>query len=70
MTFSTDDKLAISITLARVVIEAMLSKGLVTEQDLKNALTTVDFEKPLQEHVKLAVSALFVALPGDSAPGK
>lgn len=70
MGLSTDEQVAVSITLARVVIEALLSKGLLNEQDLNHALTTVNFENPLPDNVRVAVSALFVSLPGDSTPGK
>lgn len=70
MKLSSEDQMAVSITLSRVVIEALLSKGVITEQDLKNALTTVDFDSPLTPDILKVVSALFVSLPGDSKPGQ
>lgn len=66
---STDDLAIITITMCRTLAEAALSKGLFTDEDLANALTTVAHETGLAPAIAKDVWGLFFSLPGDSEPG-
>lgn len=66
---SADDLAIITITMCRTLAEAALSKGLLTDKDLQNALTTVEHESGLDPAIAKDVWGLFFSLPGDSEPG-
>jgi hypothetical protein len=66
---SKDEIAAITITMCRTLAEAALSKGLLTDKDLENALTTVAHETGLDDKLKRDVWGLLFSLPGDSEPG-
>ena len=67
---SADEIAVITVTMCRTLAEAALSKGLLTDKDLENALTTVAHENSLDSSVTKAVWGLLFSLPGDSELGR
>lgn len=64
---SLDKLLTTNIVFSHAVAEALIAKGLISKQDLQNAVTMLGYDAPLaapiEEHVRLMIQSL----PGDSS---
>lgn len=62
-----DKMLTATLVFSQVVAEALVSKGILTHQDLQDALSVLNYESPIPPQVVTDVRSLIVALPGDSS---
>lgn len=65
------DKIATAnFVLTTTIAEALISKGVLSKEDLLNALTTLEYESPIPALVLRDVQAHVVGLPGDSTASR
>jgi len=62
-----DKILTSNLVFSQAVAEALLSKGLLTKEDLKNAVTMLGYESPIPPQVEKDVRLLIDGLPCDSS---
>jgi len=63
-----DKILTANLVFSQAVAEALLSRGLLTKEDLQNAVKILSYEAPVPPQVFSDVQALIEALSGDSSP--
>lgn len=64
-----DKILTANLVLTTAIAEALLSKGLLTKDDLQNAVKILSYESPVPPLVFSNVQKLIDDLPGDSSVG-
>ena len=62
-----DKMVMANLVLTTAIAEALLSKGLLTRDDLQNAVKVLSYETPVPSFVYLDVQKMIDRLPSDSS---